>query len=194
MRLYKPMFLVCKYMRKDHTSSLKVLQSMSEFGWAWKHQNSPECTESFSLQNVEAGYYREEEAGHNREKEKGTTYSGQFLDVLIRSPKAGQTNLLRELSEGRVSKQRHMTKQLVAHIAAVTENLFCNIYKKKEEKKKMHITVKWFVIFQTPLLRTSVIFCIYTSKNDWDNGVSLKCIRNTHVKVLSCDYLLGPLH
>ena len=71
-----------------------------------------------------------------REKEKGTTYSGQFLDVLIRSPKAGQTNLLRELSEGRVSKQRHMTKQLVAHIAGVTENHFHNIYKKKEQKYK----------------------------------------------------------
>ena len=113
---------------------------MLEFGWAWKHQNSPECTESFSLQNVVAGYYREEEAGHNREKEKGTTYSGQFLDVLIRSPKAGQTNLLRELSEGRVSKQRHMTKQFVAHITVVTENIFRNIYKKKEEKYKQKQT------------------------------------------------------
>ena len=59
------------------------------------------------------------------------TYSGQFLDVLIRSSKAGQADLLRELSKGWVSKQWYMTKQLMAHVTEITVNVFA-IFRQKQ--------------------------------------------------------------
>ena len=38
-----------------------LLWSMSQFGGLWKQQNSPACTESVCLHNVEVGHYRKKE-------------------------------------------------------------------------------------------------------------------------------------
>jgi len=43
-----------------------------------------------------------------------------LFNVAVWSAETGQANLLRELSERRVSKQRHVTKQLVHHVTAST--------------------------------------------------------------------------
>ena len=37
---------LCIRLLKDHTRTLKILESMSEFGGLWKHQNNPACAES----------------------------------------------------------------------------------------------------------------------------------------------------
>ena len=37
---------MCIRMPNDHMRSLKALQSMSEFGGLWQHQNNPACTNS----------------------------------------------------------------------------------------------------------------------------------------------------
>ena len=39
-------------MQKDHIHMLKILQSMSEFGGLWKHQNNPACTKSVRVFSV----------------------------------------------------------------------------------------------------------------------------------------------
>ena len=52
---------MCIHMQKDHTRTLKILWSMSEFGGLQKHPNNPACTQSVSLQNVEVGHYIEKE-------------------------------------------------------------------------------------------------------------------------------------
>ena len=41
---------------------------------------------------------------------------GQLLDVIIRGSKRGQAYLLAELGKGRVSKQGHVTQELVTHV------------------------------------------------------------------------------
>ena len=45
-------------MQKDHIRTLKILQSVSEFGGLWKHRNrNPACIKSAkSLQSVKAGH------------------------------------------------------------------------------------------------------------------------------------------
>lgn len=48
-------------MKKEHTSTLKNLQSMSKSDGSWKHQNIPAFTKSLSLQNVNVGYYMKED-------------------------------------------------------------------------------------------------------------------------------------
>ena len=54
----KPRSSVCIRMQKDHTiRSLKILQSLSQFGGLCKHQNSPACTKSlivFRLMNLDS--------------------------------------------------------------------------------------------------------------------------------------------
>ena len=48
---------MCIWMQINRVHSLKILQSISEFGGLWKHQNNPACTQSVkSLQNVEVGH------------------------------------------------------------------------------------------------------------------------------------------
>ena len=37
---------MCIHMQKDHTRTLKILWSMSEFGELRKHPNNPACTQS----------------------------------------------------------------------------------------------------------------------------------------------------
>ena len=41
---YKPRSFVCIRMQKERIRTLKILQSMSEFGALWKHQNNPART------------------------------------------------------------------------------------------------------------------------------------------------------
>ena len=41
---------------------------------------------------------------------------GQLLDVLVGGAQGGEPDLLGELGEGRVGEERHVTKQLVAHV------------------------------------------------------------------------------
>ena len=54
--------------KRDPILTLKVLQSMSEFGGLRKHQNNPACTKSVkSLHNVEAGHHEKDE----RKKKEG---------------------------------------------------------------------------------------------------------------------------
>lgn len=48
------------------------------------------------------------------------THGGQFLDVVLRSPQTGQSQLLRELGKGRVGEERHVTQQLVTHVTGNT--------------------------------------------------------------------------
>ena len=48
-RDHKPMSPVCIGMQKDHTRTLKILQSTSEFGGLWKHPNNPACTNTNSV-------------------------------------------------------------------------------------------------------------------------------------------------
>ena len=40
------------YMQKDHTRTLKSLESISELGELWKHQNSPACTKGVRVFSV----------------------------------------------------------------------------------------------------------------------------------------------
>ena len=55
---------MCTRMQKCYVRTLKIPESMSEFGGLWKHQNNPACTKSVkSLQNVEVGLYAKEEHG-----------------------------------------------------------------------------------------------------------------------------------
>ena len=49
-------------MRKDHIRTLKILQSVSEFGGLWKHPNNPARSKSARVfESVEDGHYTEEE-------------------------------------------------------------------------------------------------------------------------------------
>ena len=40
---------MCIRMPNDHMRSLKALQSMSELGGLWQHQNNPACTNSVTV-------------------------------------------------------------------------------------------------------------------------------------------------
>ena len=53
---------MCKKMPKiTYRHVTMLLWSMSQFGGLWKQQNSPACTESVCLHNVEVGHYRKKE-------------------------------------------------------------------------------------------------------------------------------------
>lgn len=57
LQLYKLCIRMQKKKKKSHIRTLKILQFMSEFGGLRKHENSPACTKSVKVHNVEVGHY-----------------------------------------------------------------------------------------------------------------------------------------
>lgn len=54
----------------------------------------------------------------------GDTYSCQLVYVVVRRAERSQTELLRELRETRIGKQRHVTEQFVTTVSANCEALY----------------------------------------------------------------------